>query len=436
VKAPKFICAKCMAPYAKWPGAECRKCGASAFSILTLDQALAKELPLPAPLLKLLIKDSDVRYLTGIRAFDRILSYEGGAVPGTSIVIAAVPGGGKTTLLLSAAGFNAKHRSAMYASAEQDVTALNRLAAKLGVADRARLTLIACKSLDRLLAQIERVKPKFLVVDSANDLAEGSGTDAKSIVKTMHQLVEGTKMTVVIVSHVNAEHMVRGGPALTHKCDAVLMLMGEPKKSVMRELVADKNRLGDTTITTSLKMTAHGFVDVDARTDINRKLPAGAALGLVAGDILEAQAMLSPRTGDRRFMVNGLPSPHLRELVAIVENGGLELSSRNVTVRITESEHTKSPGMDAAIVAAILSAFTKVPLPQATVLSGELTLSGELRGEQPIDDAKRLKVRLLGKVGKPLIRTIVEDCREMEDEILRQAAAAAQPEFAPANDGE
>lgn len=427
-----------MAPYQKWPGAHCRKCGASSLGMLSLQAALDKELPLPAPLLKLLIKDTKVRYLTGLRAFDRLLSHEGGAVPGTCLVIAAVPGGGKTTLLMGSAGFIAKKRSTMYASAEQDLTALNRLAEKLGVADRAKLVLISCKSLDKLLARIAQVRPSFLVVDSANDLAQYSGTTPQNVVATLHQLASGTKMTIVVVSHVNAELMVRGGPALAHKTDAVFMLMGEPKKSTMRELVADKNRLGDTTITTSLKMTAHGFVDVDARSEINRKLPVGAALAIVGGDVLEVQAMLSARSGERRITSNGRTDNRLRDLVSVVEGEGLPLDNRNVTVRITDSEHVTNPGLDAAIVAALLSAVAKVPLPTGCALCGEIMLSGELRGEQPEEDAKRLKLRLLGKPGKSIIRSIIQECGDaMADEIrARQAASAAGVSVQVANDAE
>ena len=439
-KLPQYVCSKCLRGFPRWPGSSCTnsKCGVYCTAIVSLVEAREMGLALPAPWTAPPSKVSRQRWPTGLRALDRILSHEGGVVPGKSALFAAVPGGGKTTLWLAALGHIARRRPATYMSAEQDVEALRTLAERLDVHDRAKLRLMACRSIDDVLAHIRQAKPDIIVIDSATELAKHSGKSVFSVVEALHELAAANKVAIIIISHINAEGLVRGGPALAHKTDAVFMLMGEPKKSTMRELVAEKNRLGPTEITTSIKMTAaHGFVDVDARAEISHKLPVGAALAVIGTDVLEVQAMLTPRTGERRvhININGAKSSRLQEVVGVMEADGLPLADRNVIVRVTESEHTTSKDLDAAIVAAILSALTKVALPPGTALCGEVTFSGELRGEQPEDEAKRLKLRLLGKPGKSIIRSLVQECGDAMFEEIRAKKAAAQPD-APANDAE
>ncbi len=414
--APKLVCTKCMAPFTRWPGARCSKCGAFSTCIVTLDEARERGLPLPMTLVGDATKATRARLRTGLAGFDRILSHEGGIVPAASVLVAACPGSGKTTLLLASAGEVARGRGrrAVYASAEQDVSSLRSLGEKLGVAGRDRLLPVCVRSLGEVEAVVGTSAPALVIVDSATEIAKHSRTQPQAVVAALHEMAHSTHTSIIITAHINAAGLVRGGPELEHATDTVLMMTGDPRKSPRRELAASKNRHGDTTITTAIEMTAAGFRDVeDPPRAARRALGIGAALAVVRVDgapsVVEVQVMIGPSclSNPRRITTaGGLGVERLRVLVTVMEREGVIVAG-DVVAQAYGGAASDPGALDAAVCAALISSSRGTPLPSGVAFTGALGLDGAVRpGDVTADDVSGLGLRLVGRPGERFVAAL------------------------------
>jgi DNA repair protein RadA/Sms len=413
VRSPAYVCTSCLSGHQRWPGAMCPTCGAFSTSIVALDEACTRGMPLPVTLLGDETRASRQRWATGLAAFDRILSHEGGIAPAASVLLASCPGGGKTTLLMAACGVVAQRRRALYISAEQDVAALRCLAEKLGVADRDRLLPVARQNVEDVARLIVDTAPALAVVDSANELAKQSGRQVGEVIGILHGVAhEPGGPAIFITSHVNAAGLVRGGPELEHATDTVLMMTGDPRKNPRRELAASKNRHGDTTITTALTMTEHGLVDVpdDGPAIPRRALGPGCALAIIPGAdgrpvVIEVEAMIAPRAGgERRLIASGITRERLATLIAVIERELGTVLDGDVTVRAGSG----AVEADAAVVAALVGASRGAPWPPSVAFCGVVRLDGTVAATS-IDvaaEAQGMGCRWIGRPGEKLIAAL------------------------------
>ena len=104
------------------------------------------------------------RVSSGITEFDRVLG--GGLVPGSMVLIGGEPGIGKSTLLLQVAHLLGRtHGTVLYVSGEESERQVKLRGERLGI-EGGGLFLMAETSLERILEQVEALKPAALVVDS------------------------------------------------------------------------------------------------------------------------------------------------------------------------------------------------------------------------------------------------------------------------------
>src|SRR5229473_7755764 len=178
-KSPKtvFVCQECGAQSPKWLG-RCGDCGAW--------NSYVEERPQPegagpaassaghryalagaagsARLYSEIEVEQFARLTTGIDEFDRVLG--GGIVPGSLVLLGGEPGIGKSTLLLQAAANMARTIGrVLYSSGEESEHQIKSRGERLNVG-RAPLYLLAETCLERILEEIDRVKPALVVVDS------------------------------------------------------------------------------------------------------------------------------------------------------------------------------------------------------------------------------------------------------------------------------
>ncbi len=405
---PAFVCVRCAVPalrYKSW----CPACGAP-LSLVTIEKARARGIPLPFSIVGAPDKVGRQRWRTGLAGFDRILSHEGGVVPAASVLVAACPGSGKTTLLLATGGHVARgRRRVAYCSSEQDVAALGGLAERLSVHQLSRLVPVAVASVEDVATVVRRVAPALVVVDSATEIAKRSHLQPQAVVAALHELAHATRTAVFATVHVNASGMVRGGPELEHATDAVVMLTGDPRRSTRRELAASKNRYGDTTQTAIIEHTAHGFVDVaNVRPAIpKRALGVGAALAIVRAPdgtlaVVEVQVMLSASLSNpRRITAAGVSVERVRVLASVAEREGVIVAGDLVLRSYPET--SSAPGLDAAIVAALVSAAQGRALPAGIAFAGEIGLDGGVRaGDVSPEDVAAHGLRMVGQPGQRL----------------------------------
>ena len=428
-----FACQECGAQSSKWLG-RCPDCGAW--------NSLVEERPLPesagpsaekryslaataGPQLYANI-DTMVaeRLSTGIGEFDRVLG--GGVVPGSLVLIGGEPGIGKSTLLLQAAAHFAQTvGSVLYSSGEESEHQIKSRGERLGIAS-APLYILAETCLERILEEIARLRPAFLIVDSIQTVfslkfqsAPGSIGQVRESATQLLFAAKGQNIPTFLVGHVTKEGSLAGPKALEHIVDTVLYFEGEKHHS-HRIVRAVKNRFGAVSELGVFEMTGAGLRAVpNASSLFLSERPAGApgsaVLCCVEGSrplLVEVQALVSTSTyGNARRMASGIDQNRLSLLLAVLEKrAGLNLIAEDVFVNVAGGITVDEPAADLGVVAAVASSLRNRAVKPATAVFGEVGLAGEIRGTSQAS----LRVREAAQMG--FTRRIVPEENYAPDE--------------------
>ena len=106
--------------------------------------------------------DAAKRISSGIGELDRVLG--GGVVGGSAVLLGGDPGIGKSTLLMQMAGKLAEQGSVLYVTGEESAAQLKLRAERLGASGD--MLLLAETDITAIEAEIDRIKPDFLIIDS------------------------------------------------------------------------------------------------------------------------------------------------------------------------------------------------------------------------------------------------------------------------------
>jgi DNA repair protein RadA/Sms len=103
---------------------------------------------------------------------------------------------------------------------------------------------------------------------------------------------------------------------------------------------------------------------------------------------VETQALVSTAVyGTPQRTANGYDAKRLNMLLAVLEKKcGFRLMSHDVFVNIAGGLRIDDPGIDLAIVAAIMSSYHDIPLSSDACFVGEVGLSGEVRPVQRMEN--------------------------------------------------
>jgi DNA repair protein RadA/Sms len=133
----------------------------------------------------------------------------GGIVPGSLVLIGGEPGIGKSTLLLQMAATLAQSAgTVLYVSGEESVQQMKMRAERLGLKPDA-LYLLTETNLDEIIAHIERLAPKLVVIDSIQTVyleeltsAAGSISQVRESAARLMHLAKETHIPIFLVGHV------------------------------------------------------------------------------------------------------------------------------------------------------------------------------------------------------------------------------------------
>jgi DNA repair protein RadA/Sms len=429
-----FACQECGAQSAKWLG-RCSECGAW--------NSMVEERPVPAAVTAgstekryalagaagpELYADIDTvvaeRLSTGIGEFDRVLG--GGVVPGSLVLIGGEPGIGKSTLLLQAAAHFARSVGlVLYCSGEESEHQIKSRGERLGVDpstgsgssrvlsrdERAPLYILAETCLERILEEIARLRPSFVIVDSIQTVfslkfqsAPGSIGQVRESATQLLFAAKGQNIPTFLVGHVTKDGNLAGPKALEHIVDTVLYFEGE-KHHAHRVVRAVKNRFGAVSELGVFEMTGTGLKAVPNPSQLflaerAANAPGSAVLCCVEGSrplLVEVQALVSTSSyGNARRMASGLDQNRLSLLLAVLEKrAGVNLMAEDVFVNVAGGMTVDEPAADLAIVAAVASSVRNRPIRAATAVFGEVGLAGEVRGTSQ----SSLRVREAGQMG-------------------------------------
>jgi DNA repair protein RadA/Sms len=208
---------------------------------------------------------------------------------------------------------------------------------------------------------------------------------------------------VALVGHVTKEGTVAGPRTLEHLVDAVIYLEGE-RLGATRLLRAAKNRFGSTDEVGVLEMRGDGLAEVaDASRfflESDEAPSAGAAVTIALEGTrplaVEIQALCAPAGyGSPRRATTGIDTNRVLMLIAVLaRHAGLNLTAHDVYVNVAGGLRIDEPAADLAVAAALASSLREKAVRPATVLAGEVALSGGLRSavraERRMVEASRL----------------------------------------------
>ncbi len=397
-----FACQSCGAQAPKWLG-RCSDCGAwNSFVEETVEKpGKATERRSAAEPLgggkATRYADVDAvvstRFSSGISEFDRVLG--GGIVPGSLVLLGGEPGIGKSTLLLQAAAAFARDTGpVLYASGEESEHQVKMRGERLGVGD-APLFLLAETCIERILEEVDRVRPALVIVDSIQTVfslkmasAPGSVGQVRQAATDLLFTAKGRNLPVFVVGHVTKDGSLAGPKVLEHVVDTVLYFEGD-RHHAHRVVRAVKNRFGAISELGVFEMTGQGLQAVlnpSAMFLAERpeNVPGSAVLCCLEGSrpiLVEVQALVGTSTlGNARRTVSGLDPTRLSLLLAVLDKrAGLNLATDDVYVNVAGGMTVDEPAADLAILAAVASSLRNRPLHPNTVVVGEVGLAGEVR---------------------------------------------------------
>ncbi len=410
-KAKKTIlkCRNCGYQSLKWLG-KCPECGEweslveeAARPATGRRRGAAKPVPLS------LAPDGDEERLsTDIGELDRVLG--GGIVPGSMVLIGGEPGIGKSTLMLHLLEAVAKKGlDVLYVSGEESARQIKMRANRLGAVQPGQF-LATENGVEQIIAMASEMRPALLAVDSVQTLtceeiasSPGSVTQVRESAYKLLEFAKLENIPVVLVGHVTKDGSIAGPKVLEHMVDTVLYFEGD-RSHVFRILRTVKNRFGSTNEIGVFEMKEEGLVQVANPSEIflaERPLgePGSVVLPSIEGTrpiLVEVQALVSPTNlGTARRTSIGADQQRLSLLCAVLEKkAGLDMYGHDVFLNIAGGMRIDEPALDLGVVSALASSLLEKPIPQATVVCGEVGLAGEIRAVGQIDVRVREAERL------------------------------------------
>jgi DNA repair protein RadA/Sms len=392
-KATIYACVECGNQATKWLG-RCPECHAW--------NSYGEESPSAAPstapvTITEIDGENDLRLSTDLPALDRVLG--GGLVPGAVTLVGGEPGIGKSTLLLQMAQELAKRGPVLYVSGEESPRQIALRARRLGTM-HAGIRLFAETSIERIVAEAEKMNPVAMIVDSiqtvhttTNDSTPGSGGQVRDSAGILMTVAKRLSIPTFLIGHITKEGTIAGPKSLEHIVDTVLYFEGE-KFQNFRVVRAYKNRFGPVNEVALFEMHDSGLVEVPnpsaALISQRSGAPGSAVVAAMEGTrpiLIELQALVSRTTfPSPRRMAMGIDANRVALLLAVLDkkNGGTYLAN-DVYVNLAGGIQVDEPAIDLGIVAALVSSQQSVAIPHDTVVFGEVGLLGEIRSVSQAD---------------------------------------------------
>ena len=410
-----YVCRECGYDAPKWLG-KCPSCGAwNTFDELVVAKkgssvaaaVTSSAVPKAKPQRVQDIKTGETKRIDiGQSEVNRVLG--GGLVPGSVILVGGEPGIGKSTLALQLALADNNLRT-LYVSGEESAEQIKMRAERLGIHNE-ECVIYTETLLENIVAQCEAIKPDMVVVDSIQtiytdlvDASAGSVSQIRECASTLLKYAKGRSTPIFIIGHITKEGTIAGPKVLEHIVDVVLQFEGDGNNTY-RILRGIKNRFGATFEIGVFEMLEKGLRSVENPSEVllshyDEPLSGIAVAATVDGIrpyLLEVQALVSQAAyGTPQRNATGYDSRRMNMLLAILEKRvGLKMFQKDVFLNFAGGFKVSDPGLDLAVVAAVLSSYFDRPINEGLALAGEIGLSGEVRPaprtEQRISEAARL----------------------------------------------
>lgn len=410
--APSWSCTECGWGAAKWVG---RCPGCQAWGTMTeVGAAEPARTTAAAPPRSPARPIADVeialvaRRSTGVGELDRVLG--GGLVPGAVILLAGEPGVGKSTLLLDVAARTARTGSrVLYVTGEESAAQVRLRAQRIGAVEDG-LMLAAEGDLGALLGHVEAVEPDLLVVDSVQTIASrevegtaGGVAQVREVAAAVIAVAKARHLPVVLVGHVTKDGGIAGPRVLEHLVDVVCQFEGE-RHSRLRMVRAVKNRYGPTDEVGCFDLGdsgIEGLADPSGLFLSERRSPEPGCCVTITLDgarpmPIEVQALVATSSAPHpRRATAGVDPARVSMVLAVLESRlARGVAGQDVYVSTVGGARALEPSADVALILALASARSGLPLRPGLVAVGEVGLTGQLRPTTGLERRLAEAVRL------------------------------------------
>ncbi len=408
-----FECAGCGHQEPRWLG-RCPECGkwnsftevaaapAAASAAAGPGRVSARSTPVGAiPLASIETRDG-MRLDTGIAEMNRVLG--GGLMRGSSVLVGGEPGIGKSTLMLQLAACLETRGRSLYVSGEESPGQLRMRADRINVSSE-RIEVVAETELTAVMQVLEQVKPVLIVVDSIQTLytrevnaLPGTVNQIKVCTQELVEWARSRGAALMLVAHVTKEGVIAGPKLIEHLVDTVVSF--EEASAQIRTLQAVKNRFGSVDEIGFFRMTEHGLAEVDDATSLfltrrEGDIPAGVAVAPVFEGtrvlLVEIQGLTVPaKSGISRIYSDRIDAGRVARVAAVLEKHlGLHLAEHDIYVNVAGGIRIAEVGVELPLALALYSARTGAAIPAGTAVTGEVSLTGELRPVPGIEKRAR-----------------------------------------------
>ena len=408
-----FFCTHCGHQHAQWQG-QCSSCKSwntlqeevleKPKDTVTWQDSSANLKAKPVRIQDVVV-DATARMSSGDVELNRVLG--GGIVPGSIVLVGGEPGIGKSTLLLQVA--LAIEGKVVYVSGEESEQQIKLRSARV-TEESSECFLLTETNTQSLLHHLGTLKPALVVIDSIQtlhssvlDSTAGSVPQIRACTAELIQYAKNTQTPVFLVGHITKDGAIAGPKVLEHMVDTVLHFEGD-RNHVYRILRAHKNRFGTTAELGIYTMAQEGLIGVSNPSALLISSESaglsGHAIGATVEGIrpmlIEVQALVSSAVyGTPQRSSTGFDNKRLNMLLAVLEKrAGFQLGAKDVFLNLAGGIRLDDPGLDLAVMVAILSSSLDVAIPKGYTFAAEVGLSGELRNapkmEQRMQEAAKL----------------------------------------------
>jgi DNA repair protein RadA/Sms len=332
----------------------------------------------------------------------------GGIVPGSLVLFGGEPGIGKSTLMLQLA-LRLKNLKVLYVSGEESEQQIRMRAERIGITTD-NCYILQETNTQNIFQQINEIQPQLVVIDSIQTIhttyvesSPGSVSQVRECAAEFLRFAKETNTPVFMIGHITKEGSLAGPKVLEHMVDTVLQFEGD-RNHVYRLLRTTKNRFGSTNELGIYEMQGEGLKEVNNPSEIlitgrDRPTSGVAIAASLEGNrplLIETQALVSSAAyGTPQRSSTGFDLRRLSMLLAVLEKRcGFRLGIKDVFLNIAGGLRIEDPGVDLALVCAILSSNEDMAIPQDYCFAGEVGLTGEIRPvsriDQRISEAEKL----------------------------------------------
>jgi DNA repair protein RadA/Sms len=300
-----------------------------------------------------------------------------------------------TIVIQMADKLSASGGQVLYVSGEESERQIKMRGERLGI-NAENLFLLPETNLENILAETDRLKPDYVIVDSIQTVfseriesAPGSVSQVREVAGALMIFAKQTSTPVFLIGHVTKEGSIAGPKALEHIVDTVLYFEGDRHHN-HRIIRATKNRFGAANEIGIFEMTGEGLKAVGNPSEVFlQERPEGASGSVVTvcmegtrPMLVEIQALVTgTKFGTGRRMAQGFDYNRTSLLIAVLEKRvGFQLANDDVFINVAGGLEVDEPAADLGVIAAISSSFRNLQIPPDTAVFGEVGLTGEVRG--------------------------------------------------------